>query len=92
MTLAKCRNAASCQKLGLVRFEEGWYTEVVAAYKKAVAIKPDYPEAYCNMGFACGCLKQNAPAIAAYEKVIALVPKGSIADLACEAIRRLRGQ
>ena len=44
------------------------------------------------MGFACGCLKQNAPAIAAYEKVIALDPKGRAADMAREAIRGLRGK
>ena len=68
------------------------HADAITAYKQAVAIKPDYPEAYYNMGFACGRLKQNAPAIAAYEKVVALEQKGEIADLAREAIRRLRRQ
>jgi len=92
MTLAGCGNATACQKLGLVRFEEGLYVEAVTAYKKAVAIDPTCAEAYYNMGFACGQLKQNAPAAVAYQKANDLEPKSDIANLAREAVRRLRGR
>ena len=42
-------------------------TQAIAAYKKAVTIKPDFASAYLNMGGALYELGQYAEAVAAYE-------------------------
>ena len=46
----------------------------VASYDKAIALKPDYAEAYSNRGLALQELKQFEAAVPSYDKAIALKP------------------
>ena len=48
--------------------------EAVASYDKAIAIKPDYAEAYSNRGVALRDLKRPEQALASYDKAIAIKP------------------
>ncbi|WP_243903063.1 tetratricopeptide repeat-containing S1 family peptidase [Aetokthonos hydrillicola] len=55
-------------------FDSQRYEEAIAAYDKAIAIKPDYAYAWNNRGNALGELKRYEEAIAAYDKAIAIKP------------------
>ena len=44
--------------LGVITHGSGNLEEAIEAYKKAISIKPDYAEAYCNMG---NCLLYTSP-------------------------------
>ena len=48
--------------------------EAVEAYTKALAIKPDYTEAYNNMGIALNSQGKPNEAIEAYTKALAIKP------------------
>ena len=48
--------------------------EALASYDKAIALKPDYAEAYNNRGNALKDLKRLDEALASYDKAIALKP------------------
>ena len=48
--------------------------DALASYDRAIALKPDYAEAYNNRGNALTDLKRLAEALASYDKAIALKP------------------
>ena len=48
--------------------------ESIAAYRKAIALKPDYAEAYCDLGAVLGSKGHLEEAIAAYRQATALKP------------------
>ena len=48
--------------------------EALASYDKAIALKPDYAEAFNNRGIALKELKRLDEALASYDKAIALKP------------------
>ena len=48
--------------------------EALASYDKAIALKPDYAEAFNNRGIALRQLKRFDEALASYDKAIALKP------------------
>ena len=48
--------------------------DATARYDKAIALKPDYAEAYNNRGSALFALKRLEDALASYDKAIALKP------------------
>ena len=48
--------------------------EALASYDRAIALRPDYAEAYNNRGNALMDLKRPADALASYDKAIALKP------------------
>ena len=50
------------------------HDEALASYDKAIALKPDYAEAYNNRGNALSELKRHEEALASYDKAIALKP------------------
>ncbi len=52
----------------------GGFAAAIDAYKKAIEIKPDYANAYYNMGVALGGLGRHMEAIAAYKSAIAIDP------------------
>ena len=52
----------------------GKHGEAEAAYRKAIALKPDYAKAHCNLGIALYYQGKPAEAEAAFRKAIALKP------------------
>ena len=46
----------------------------MAAYRRAVAIKPDFPEAHYNLGNALVKLAKTDEAVATYRRAIAIKP------------------
>ena len=53
---------------------QGKLEEAIEAYNKALAIKPDYAEAYYNMGIALQDQGKLEEAIEAYNKALAIKP------------------
>ena len=48
--------------------------EALASYDMAIALKPDFAEAYSNRGNALWDLQRPVEALASYDKAIALKP------------------
>jgi tetratricopeptide (TPR) repeat protein len=61
-------------KDGLSRYESGQYQQAIEAYKTAVRLKPDYPDASYNLGMAYSSLGQFKEAIEAYKTAIRIKP------------------
>ena len=59
---------------GVASAERGQYADALAAFKKAVTIKPDHAHAYSNMGFVYCHLGRYADSIAACKKAVAFDP------------------
>ena len=51
-----------------------WFKEAVEAYNKAISLKPDYADAYYNLGNALKEQGKLEDAIKAYKKAISLKP------------------
>jgi protein O-mannosyl-transferase len=66
-------------QLSLLYHEAGRFQECIAAAKRAIAIKPDFPEAYNNLAAAYEGLKQWDDAIAAAQQAIKLKPDFQLA-------------
>ena len=52
----------------------GRFTEALASYDNALALKPDHPKAHNNRGNALQELRRPAEALAAYDRAIAVAP------------------
>jgi protein O-GlcNAc transferase len=50
------------------------YEEALTSYDRAIAIKPDYAEAYYNRGNALQELKRLEEALASYDRAIEIKP------------------
>lgn len=59
---------------GDTAFQAGRYEEAIASYDKAVAIKPDYHEAWSNRGASLGRLGRYEEAIASFDKALEFKP------------------
>ena len=60
--------------LGASRAQIGNLDEAIEAYKKTISLKPDYAEAYSNMGVALRNQGKFEEAIEAYKKSISIKP------------------
>ena len=60
--------------LGIALRDQNKLEEAVAAYRKAIELKPDYAEAHYNLGIALRDQKKPAEAEAAFRKAIELKP------------------
>ena len=60
--------------MGIALKEQGKLEEAIEAYNKALAIKPDYAEAYYNMGNALKDQGKLEEAIEAYNKALSIKP------------------
>ncbi len=54
------------------------YQQAISAYKEAIEIKPDYSDAYYNMGNVYNILKEFQQAISAYKKAIEIEPETTV--------------
>jgi tetratricopeptide (TPR) repeat protein len=67
-------SAEEYMKLGTAHFFSKRFDEALAAYEKAIALKPDHPDAWYKKGLVLVMLGRHDEALAAYEKGIALKP------------------
>ena len=59
--------------------EEGEVEEAIASYRKAVEVKPDFADAYLNLGIVLKEEGELVEAIATYRKAIEVKPEFSSA-------------
>jgi tetratricopeptide (TPR) repeat protein len=88
-------NAAVAEHLqafidGNAHQEVGRFAEAVACYDSAIALRPDYMEAYRNRGNAQRQLGHLAEAVASYEQAIALRPNVAAYTNRGNVLRELR--
>jgi tetratricopeptide (TPR) repeat protein len=67
-------NAEQYNKEGMSRYESGQYQQAIDAYRSAIRLKPDYPDANYNLGMAYSSLGQYKEAIEAYKKALRVKP------------------
>ena len=60
--------------LGASRSQIGMLEEAIDAYKKTISLRPDYAEAYSNMGVAYRNMGKPDEAIDTYKKAISIYP------------------
>ena len=65
--------------LSLEYYRLGRYSDCISACEKAIALKPDFPEAYNNICSAYNELKEFEKAIVACEKALAIDPNYELA-------------
>ena len=68
---------------------QGRFADSIAAYDRALGLKPDHPAALANKANALSAAGRLAEAIAAYDAVIALEPEVA-AELSAQSRHRLR--
>ena len=66
--------------------EQGKLEEAIEAYKKALALKPDYAEAYSNMGVALKGQGKLEEAIEAFNRALSVEPENADGLLATWAM------
>jgi Flp pilus assembly protein TadD len=67
-------SAESYLNLSLQRYREGRFPEAIAASQKALELRPNYPEAWNNIGAAYNNMGQFEKAVAACETALRLKP------------------
>jgi tetratricopeptide (TPR) repeat protein len=60
--------------LGSTLRAQGKLAEAVAAFKEAIRLKPDFPEAHYNLGLSLAAQKKFPEAVAAYREALRLKP------------------
>jgi tetratricopeptide (TPR) repeat protein len=68
------RLAAAHYAQGRVLGAEGRYSEEIAAYRRAIALKPDFVDAYVNAGVALRDLRRFDDALTMFKKALAIDP------------------
>ena len=87
------RNVDAMTHLGLIVAVGGHADSALETFDKALAIDPKYAPAYLYRGQVLFEQKQDyAGAVAAWERFMALVPKGEDRDRVAELVKRARSQ
>jgi predicted O-linked N-acetylglucosamine transferase (SPINDLY family) len=60
--------------MGFALTQLGNLEDALASYARAIAIKPDYAEAYCNRGAVQESLRRASAALASYDRAIEINP------------------
>jgi protein O-GlcNAc transferase len=76
---------------GNALYEQGRMDEAIAAYRDAVRLKPDYSEAFNNLGAALQAHGMMDEALAAYRKAVELQPDYAMAWSNLGSCLQLRG-
>jgi tetratricopeptide (TPR) repeat protein len=66
--------------LGVVLEQEGRTDEAIAHYRKALILKPDYPEGYNNLGNALARIGRRSEAIDQYARALSVRPGFAVAE------------
>lgn len=80
------QKAAYYFEQGVSKSKQQEYTEAIAAYQQAIAIKPNYPEAYAKLSELFRQLNQWDDALAACQMAIALDPMEAQYYVECAGI------
>ncbi len=75
----KALSAADYLNMSLVYYNNGMYVKCITTCQQALKLKPDYADAYSNIGAAYNKLKQWDNAIEACKKALAINPKHKLA-------------
>ena len=67
-------NADALNLLGTLLFERGETAQAISLIGKAVALKPEYSSAHCNLGNALLAAGRDAEAIQSYRRAVSLDP------------------
>ena len=86
------QNTAAINLLGVVRTKQKRYPEAEALFKRALAIAPDFVDAYRNLGDLCALQGRSEDAKAAYLKVHELDPRDAKTSLALGRIYEETGE
>ena len=85
LLLLICPAVTAYDELAIKNFNEGiyfynisQYENAIASYDRAIAINPDYPEAWYNRGISLNKLGRYSEAVSSCDKAIAMYP--NIAD------------
>lgn len=71
LTTSHPDNSVVWYNYGYAQYQQKFYEDAVKSFQRAVAIKPDFAEAYNDLGVALENLGKTTDAAAAYEKAIA---------------------
>ena len=74
----------------IVTFYSGETTAAIVLVERVVKAKPDFAQAWLNLGVFYGTVGQNAKAIAAFERYVKLDPKGQNVSFAQDQIKALK--
>ncbi len=67
-------DAQSWHMLGVINVHLGSMEEAAAAWRQAVAVKPDFAEGHCNLANALFCLGRREEAVEHYRQTLRLQP------------------
>ncbi|MBN3752028.1 tetratricopeptide repeat protein [Paraburkholderia sp. Tr-20389] len=87
-SLAARPDAVCCNDLGIVLSERGQVAQAIERYRRAIALRPDYPEAHNNLGNALKDTGELEAAAASYRKAIGLRPDFPQAYVNLSAVQR----
>jgi protein O-GlcNAc transferase len=71
------KNPLACvahMNMGFALTQLGNLEDALTRYEQAIAIKPDYAEAYCSLGAAQESLRRTSSALASYDRAIEINP------------------
>jgi predicted TPR repeat methyltransferase len=78
-------SAIKMNKLGMTLFAQKKWNEAIQAYQSAIDLRPDYTDAYYNLGLALNNAGRRPEAMNTYEALMALYPNhfGGLFQLGC---------
>ena len=72
--------AVSLNNQGLQLFQQGKVDEAIVQYRRALAIRPDFPEALSNLGLALDAKGNDVEALADLDKALTLKPGDAVTE------------